>query len=200
MQFNIHICTGIRIIAYTKCPQQCIYLYIYICSAAQIPPFCGPNFVPRPRPQHYCPVQHRHSCSGHGCGHHLDPCPGRHHHRGGAPGEEEEGGGGGGPPQGGRGQQWPWGGQDGAEDHRGRDQADQAHRQREVWEGVAGEWRSEKVAVKVFETKDIESWEHEQKVYHTNMLHHESILHCITCSSEPGEEALVCVGCGCHGG
>ena len=66
-----------------------------------------------------------------------------------------------------------------------------------VW---LGEWRSEKVAVKVFETKDIESWEHEQKVYHTNMLHHESILHCITCSNEPGEEALVCVGCGCHGG
>ena len=55
-----------------------------------------------------------------------------------------------------------------------------------VW---LGEWRGEKVAVKVFETKDTESWEHEKKIYHTNMLHHENILHCITCSSEPGEEA-----------
>lgn len=48
-----------------------------------------------------------------------------------------------------------------------------------VWLGV---WRGEKVAVKVFETKDTESWEHEQKIYRTNMLHHENILHCITCS------------------
>ena len=54
-----------------------------------------------------------------------------------------------------------------------------------VW---LGEWRNERVAVKVFETKDRESFEHEQKIYHTVMLHHESILHCITCSSESGEE------------
>nr|BAA82607.1 sALK-7 [Ephydatia fluviatilis] len=48
-----------------------------------------------------------------------------------------------------------------------------------VW---LGEWRGEKVAVKVFETKDTESWEHEQKIYHTKMLHHENILNCVTCS------------------
>ena len=48
-----------------------------------------------------------------------------------------------------------------------------------VWLGV---WRGEKVAVKVFDTKDTESWEHERNIYQTKMLHHENILHCITCS------------------
>ena len=39
-----------------------------------------------------------------------------------------------------------------------------------------GQWRSENVAVKIFSTRDEESWFRESEVYQTVMLRHENIL------------------------
>ena len=39
-----------------------------------------------------------------------------------------------------------------------------------------GQWRGEPVAVKIFSTRDEESWFRESEVYQTVMLRHENIL------------------------
>lgn len=39
-----------------------------------------------------------------------------------------------------------------------------------------GEWRGDKVAVKIFVAREEASWQRETEVYHTNMLRHSNIL------------------------
>ena len=43
----------------------------------------------------------------------------------------------------------------------------------EVWRG---DWRGEDVAVKIFATRDEQSWFRESEVYQTVMLRHENVL------------------------
>ena len=43
----------------------------------------------------------------------------------------------------------------------------------EVWRG---RWREDAVAVKIFHSRDEESWYHEADIYQTVMLRHENIL------------------------
>jgi serine/threonine protein kinase len=43
----------------------------------------------------------------------------------------------------------------------------------EVW---LGDWRGEKVAVKIFSSRDEKSWKRETEIYSTNMLRHNNVL------------------------
>lgn len=43
----------------------------------------------------------------------------------------------------------------------------------EVW---LGDWRGEKVAVKIFASRDEQSWKRETEIYSTNMLRHNNVL------------------------
>ena len=59
--------------------------------------------------------------------------------------------------------------------------AQQIHLRHIIGQGRFGEvhlglWRSENVAVKIFSTRDEESWFRESEIYQTVMLRHENIL------------------------
>ena len=65
-----------------------------------------------------------------------------------------------------------------------------------------GEWRSGKVAVKRFETRNTISYENEKLMYETSMFHHENLLHCIMCGRKcaplTGEGVLCAEGICMH--
>ena len=72
---------------------------------------------------------------------------------------------------------------------RQKDILDEVHLDRTVDNGRFGkvclaEWRQGQVAVKVFETANTSSWEHEKMVYETSMFHHDNILRYLMCGGE----------------
>ena len=72
---------------------------------------------------------------------------------------------------------------------RQKDILDEVHLDRTVDNGRFGkvclaEWRQGKVAVKVFETNNTSSWEHEKMIYETPMFHHDNILQYLMCGGE----------------
>lgn len=72
---------------------------------------------------------------------------------------------------------------------RQKDILDEVHLDRTVDNGRFGkvclaEWRQGQVAVKVFETANTSSWEHEKMVYETSMFHHDNVLRYLMCGGE----------------